>query len=102
MTSLSVMRAPLKLAKLEPAAAMAVRLTHTTTTDMGQKSSVPGEASHISWHVLITMFSSPRRVPRLHTFQGGLQAEQGGVGPRKGGRSRQLGQKGGSLSCQDL
>jgi len=44
MTSLSVMRAPLKLAKLEPAAGMAVRLTHTTTTDMGQKSSVPARA----------------------------------------------------------
>ena len=42
MTSLSVMRSSLPLVRSQPVVCQAVRLTHTSNVDQGQKSSVPG------------------------------------------------------------
>jgi len=44
MTSLSVMRSSLPLVRSQPVVCQAVRLTHTSNVDQGQKSSVPARA----------------------------------------------------------
>jgi len=44
MTSLSVMRSSLSLVRSQPVVCQAVRLTHTSNVDQGQKSSVPARA----------------------------------------------------------
>ena len=44
MTSLSVLRSPLQLVRSQPGVCQALRLTHTSTVDQGQKSSVPARA----------------------------------------------------------
>jgi len=44
MTSLSVLRPSLQLLRSQPGVCQAVRLTHTSNVDQGQKSSVPARA----------------------------------------------------------